>query len=142
MMKNYFAGPLFSAGEKAFNTSVAAALRDAGHEVFLPQESEENQSANAAAIFHSDVARIDWADIVLANMDGPDPDSGTCWECGYAYGKKPFIVYRTDSRVMDGKGQHFNLILTQSADLVLDLRHYPMPTIIVRLVDAVSALTP
>jgi len=19
---------------------------------------------------------------VVANMDGPDPDSGTCWECG------------------------------------------------------------
>ena len=28
---------------------------------------------------------IDWADMVVACMDGPDPDSGTAWECGYAH---------------------------------------------------------
>src|SRR6266508_6190342 len=26
------------------------------------------------------------AEVVVANMDGPDPDSGTCWECGSVWG--------------------------------------------------------
>ena len=37
-------------------------------------------------------------DIVVANMDGSDPDSGTSWECGYAYRKKPVILFRADFR--------------------------------------------
>ena len=35
---------------------------------------------------------------VVANTDGPDPDSGTSWECGYAYRKKPVILFPTDFR--------------------------------------------
>ena len=58
----------------------------------------------------------------MANMDGPDPDSGTCWECGYAYRKKPILVYRTDFRSSgDTDTTAYNLMLTESADLVLDL---------------------
>jgi nucleoside 2-deoxyribosyltransferase len=87
-----------------------------------------------AAIFEEDVRGIDWADVVVANMDGPDPDSGTCWECGYAYRKKPIVIFRTDFRVGYEKrndahsaeevGQApYNLMLTESADLRLDLIH-------------------
>jgi hypothetical protein len=82
-----------------------------------------------------DVDGIDWCDVVVACMDGPDPDSGTCWECGYAYRKKKIICYRTDFRSatehaavgqdMDApvKGlAPFNLMLSESADvLVLSL---------------------
>ena len=32
-------------------------------------------------------------------MDGPDPDAGTAWECGYAYGMgKPVVLFRSDLR--------------------------------------------
>jgi nucleoside 2-deoxyribosyltransferase len=85
-MKIYFAGPLFTAAELDFNARVTELLRRAGHEVFLPQECEQ-RSKTAKEIFNDDVAGLDWADVVVANMDGPDPDSGTCWECGYAYKK-------------------------------------------------------
>ena len=37
-MRIYFAGPLFSAAERDWNATLAAALRGAGHEVFLPQD--------------------------------------------------------------------------------------------------------
>src|ERR1700687_363106 len=97
-MKIYLAGPLFTVAERDFNTSLARMLRKAGHEVFVPQESEQ-RSMTARQIFESDVAGVDWANVVVANMDGPDPDSGTCWECGYAFRKKPVIVFRTDFRV-------------------------------------------
>jgi nucleoside 2-deoxyribosyltransferase len=79
---------------------------------------------SAQQIFATDVQGIDWAEVVVANMDGPDPDSGTCWECGYAYKKKPIVVYRTDFRAADEPGKApYNLMLTESADVRLDLAH-------------------
>jgi nucleoside 2-deoxyribosyltransferase len=121
-MKIYLAGPLFSTAEREFNARLAQALRETGHEVWLPQESEQ-RSMTAKQIFDKDVSGIDWAEAVVANMDGPDPDSGTCWECGYAYGKKPVIVYRTDFRDADEADKApVNLMLTESATRCLDLR--------------------
>lgn len=120
-MRIYLAGPLFTTAERDFNARLTQLLRHAGHEVFLPQENEQ-RSMTAAAIFAADVGGIDWAEVVVANMDGPDPDSGTCWECGYAYGKKPIIVFRTDFRAGDEPGKApYNLMLTESATAVLDL---------------------
>src|SRR6266550_4166435 len=92
----YWAAPLFTIAERDFNAKCVRALRIMWYEVFLPQESEQQQ-ITPRAIFDSDRAGIDHSDIVVACMDGPDPDSGTCWETGYAYGiKKPYIVFRTD----------------------------------------------
>jgi nucleoside 2-deoxyribosyltransferase len=77
---------------------------------------------SARQIFEKDVEGVDWAEVVVANMDGPDPDSGTSWECGYAYRKKPVIVFRTDFRVGDQPGlAPFNLMLVESATCFLDL---------------------
>jgi nucleoside 2-deoxyribosyltransferase len=130
-MKIYLAGPLFSTAERDFNARLAQLLREKRHEVFLPQESEQG-SMTAKQIFDEDVRGIDWAEVVVANMDGPDPDSGTCWECGYAYGKKHIVVYRTDFRlncevrsdlgaVEESDKAPYNLMLTESADARLDL---------------------
>jgi len=96
-MKIYLAGPLFSAAERTFNNELTRLLRNKGHEVWLPQEFEQ-RTMTAKQIFNKDVEGIDWAEVVVANMDGPDPDSGTCWECGCAYRKKPVILFRTDFR--------------------------------------------
>ena len=127
-MKLYFAGPLFSAAERAWNAEVATGLRDAGHEVFLPQEHESAQLA--AGIFATDVGGIDWAEAVVAIMDGPDPDSGTAWECGYAYGKKPVILVRTDIRERAGSSGLFNAMLAGSATDRLDLPGAAMPDLV------------
>jgi nucleoside 2-deoxyribosyltransferase len=100
-MKLYFAGPFFTTPERTWNAEVTAALRAAGHEVFLPQENEPGK--DAAGIFAADKAGIDRADGLVAIMDGPAPDSGTCWEVGYAFGtKKSIVLVRTDFRAMAG----------------------------------------
>jgi nucleoside 2-deoxyribosyltransferase len=139
-MKIYFAGPLFTTAERDFNARLTQLLRRAGHEVFLPQESEQ-RSKTAREIFADDVAGLDWADIVVANMDGPDPDSGSCWECGYAYGKKPIVVFRTDFRAADEPGKApYNLMLTESADIRLDLAHAEMEQVAESIVAALSSL--
>lgn len=116
MTKVYLAGPLFSLAEVGFNAELARFLEIQGFEVWLPQ-AHEPRSKTARAIFEMDVAAIDWADMVVACMDGPDPDSGTAWECGYAYAKgKPIVCYRTDFRVSgDTEGAPYNLMLTESA---------------------------
>ena len=115
-MKIYMAGPLFTKGEIDFNVALKNELASFGHHIHLPQEHEPREKT-ARAIFEADVEGIDWADLVLANMDGPDPDSGTCWECGYAYKKKPVIIYRTDFRnIVDYTGALVNLMLTESSD--------------------------
>jgi nucleoside 2-deoxyribosyltransferase len=122
-MRIYLAAPLFTAAECDFNRRLTERLRQAGHDVFLPQEKEQREKG-APEIFASDVAGIDWAEVVVANMDGPDPDSGTCWECGYAYGKKPIIVFRTDFRAADEPGRApYNLMLAESANVRLNLAH-------------------
>ena len=118
-MKLYFAGPLFTRAEREWNAQVAAALRAAGHEVFLPQEKEPGK--DGPGIFAADVDGIDWAEGLVAIMDGPDPDSGTSWEVGYAFGKKPIVLVRTDFRSMAGNAGVYNPMLTEAATIRLDL---------------------
>ena len=120
-MKIYFAGPLFTSAEQAFNSRVVELLRSYGHHVFLPQEYEQRpEKTNARSIFLFDRDSILWSDVVVANMDGSDPDSGTCWEVGYAYQKRPIILFRTDIRAEKDFGP-YNLMLHQSATKVLHI---------------------
>ena len=135
-MKLYFAGPLFSAAERAWNAEIVAELRAAGHEVFVPQEQEPGM--DAAGIFASDVAGIDWAAALVAVMDGPDPDSGTAWECGYAYGKKPVILVRTDIRTRDDRSGPYNAMLTGSATDRVDLPGAAKPDLIRAVLQALA----
>ena len=137
-MKLYFAGPLFSAAERDWNAAMVGRLRAAGHEVFLPQDQEKGK--DAAGIFAHDVGGIDWADALVAIMDGADPDAGTAWECGYAYGKKPVVLVRTDFRAWVDPGMPYNPMLTQSATLRLDLGFADMDTVESAVLDALRRL--
>ena len=133
-MRLYLAGPLFSAAERAWNTDLAAGLRAGGHEVFLPQEKEPG--LDAAGIFATDVAGIDGADALVAIMDGPDPDAGTAWEIGHAYGKKPIVLVRTDIRTEAGTSGPYNPMLTQSATIRLDLPLAPVARVVAEILAA------
>jgi nucleoside 2-deoxyribosyltransferase len=121
-MKIYIAAPLFTSAERAWNKQLEQLLLQSGHQVFLPQDNKLPQRT-ARTIFEADRALLDAAEVVVAIMDGPDPDSGTSWECGYAYGKKPIVLVRTDFRSSgDRQIGPFNAMLLASADL-----HYHLP---------------
>jgi nucleoside 2-deoxyribosyltransferase len=137
-MRIYFAGPLFSAAERDWNASLTAALRAAGHEVFLPQEQEPGR--DDPGIFATDVGGIDWADAVVAIMDGADPDSGTSWEVGYAYRKKPVVLVRTDMRRDAGSGSGYNAMLSQSATVLVDPVAAPIGRVAREVLDALAKL--
>jgi nucleoside 2-deoxyribosyltransferase len=133
-MKLYLSGPLFSAAERAWNEQLAASLRNGGHEVFLPQDKETGM--DAAGIFSTDVGGIDWADAIVAIVDGADPDAGTAWEVGYGYGKKPIVLVRTDFRTDAGSSGPYSPMLTEAATIRLDLPFAPMARIVAEVLDA------
>ena len=118
-MTIYWAGPLFSLADRSFNLDMKHRLGLSGFEVWLPQEHEP-RDGTAQAIFEVNCRAIDHCDVMIANMDGADVDSGTAWEVGYAYGRRPrmpIILFRTDFRnVPEGSGfAPFNLMLSCSA---------------------------
>jgi nucleoside 2-deoxyribosyltransferase len=114
----YFAGPLFSAAEIRFNLSLSDILHQNGYQVFLPQR--ECEGKELADIYETCKSGIDQANVVVAIMDGADADSGTCWECGYAYAKGvPVIIVRTDFR-KSGDTRGFNAMLYYSAAAIVE----------------------
>jgi nucleoside 2-deoxyribosyltransferase len=141
-MKIYLAGPLFTTAEQEFNRRLRGLLENAGHQVWLPQEHEPRERA-AQAIFETDVSGLDSSEVVVANMDGSDPDRGTCWECGYAYQKKPIILFRTDFREAgDVHGSPFNLMLSASAAKVILAPLVSVQELASRIVSALAELAP
>lgn len=65
--------------------------------------------AMSEAIYRANKAMIETCDIVIANLSpfrGPEPDSGTVWEVGYAQGlRKKVVAYSTDMRTLKTKTQ-------------------------------------
>ena len=121
-MRIYLAGPLFTTPEREWNAGLAARLRAGGHEVFVPQENPAAERIGRA-IFLKDLEGLDRADTVVAIMDGADPDSGTCWECGYAYSKgKTVVLFRSDFRGSgDAHDIPYNAMLIGAADAHIEL---------------------
>ncbi len=118
-MKLYIAGPLFTCAEREFNQSLAALLKDKGYTVFLPQEfapgSPDEDPDFFAKAFDACIEYLDEADVVVAIADGPDADSGTCFEMGYAYGNGvPIVCVRTDFRAA-AEENGVNLMVSQAA---------------------------
>jgi nucleoside 2-deoxyribosyltransferase len=120
-MKVFIAGPLFSQAEREFNLKVDEYLRGHGFETFLPQRDVGRLDELLAkeggrayrAIFEQDLKGLDQADAVVAILDGPDVDSGTAFEIGYAFAKgKPVIGLKTDMRVF-AKDEELNNMIAQ-----------------------------
>lgn len=125
-MKIYYAGPLFTMAERQFNSLLAELLRARGHEVFLPQD-ECDPKGTPGAIAQRCKFGIDNTHVVLACLDGPDPDSGTCWEMGYAHGRsKPVFVFRTDMRLAAPESEgRVNCMLTSIGQYYVPGCHLP-----------------
>ena len=100
--KIYMAGPLFNEGDRYTNQVNSDALRAHGYSTFLPQEvviTKDSSDLVKAACFYMDLKAIKECDVLLANCNGIDIDSGTAAEIGLAYGLgKRMILYKSDVR--------------------------------------------
>lgn len=132
--KIYLAAPLFSVPELEFNLTLVLLLQDncPGVEIFLPQKIEY---VNSEQIFEACRQGVLEADIVLAVLDGADADSGTAWECGYAYAQAtPVVALRTDIR-QSGDSGGFNAMLLGCAVQAISGQHWKQ-----ELIDCINQL--
>lgn len=118
-MRIYLASPIFTQVERRWNREIAEGIRRhvPGAMVVLPQDfkvsKKYNDSHHFGQIFRMCVEEIDRCDVLVAVLDGPDADSGTCFEVGYAYAHgKPIIGLRTDFRKSQEKG--LNIMLSRA----------------------------
>lgn len=67
----------------------------------------DNEADDAKTIFAGNCALIDQSDIVIANLNsfrGAEPDSGTCFEVGYAFAHEKMVYgYLSDARTLREK---------------------------------------
>ena len=119
MTHAYIAGPLFNEGERWFDEQIDTIAHEAGFTTFLPHRDGKEaktytDSDRITRIFLEDVAAIDEADVVIANLNGITTDDGTAWELGYAYAKgKHLVGIYTDWR-LQFEHQTVNLMLQGS----------------------------
>ena len=120
-MKIYLASPFFNDEELKNVETAEKILMSRGFDVFSPRLNEirtdENtkQSWWSKETFMNDKKFIEWADVVVMLYYGGYSDSGTAWECGYAYGTNtPVIVVHLgeDSNLMVHEGCHSNITLS------------------------------
>jgi nucleoside 2-deoxyribosyltransferase len=114
----YFAGPLFSLNERASNRRLAKAMEAAepSFHVDLPQDIKYHNTFNDkrffAEVYKACILGVESADVVVAILDGPSSDDGTCYEVGYAVAKGiPVLGVRTDYRASQENG--CNLMLSR-----------------------------
>lgn len=93
LLKIYFAGPdVFRGGYPAFKARVVDMCQGRGLVPVFP--GDEVTGSDPVAIFQDNLALIDEADAVVANLNpfrGPEPDSGTAFEVGYAHARGKLI---------------------------------------------------
>jgi nucleoside 2-deoxyribosyltransferase len=146
----YFAAPLFTQAEWQWNDRLTAELVRLGMNVVLPQVRafpmlKGEEKFDAQTLFTENFAALEDADVLLAVLDQPDPDSGTCWECGYAFKIGcPVIGLRTDIRGGgDAPGASVNLMLCQSSTEFIDVpfgERDDVGSVAVRVADAVGRI--
>lgn len=113
----YIASPFFNDKEREAVSIAERILRERGFQVFSPREhniidEESGTRAWSKKTFQIDCGGIDWADCVVVLYWGNYSDTGTAWECGYAFAiKKPVVVVQLgeSSNLMVHEGSHTNI---------------------------------
>ena len=120
-MHAYIAGPLFNEGERWWNAEINSRVSKAGFTTYIPQRDGtklQNQS-DVRKIFVEDRQQVIDADLIVANLDGMDVDSGTAWELGFAHGIGKHCVGLYSDWRLHFKFQTVNLMIQCSLDKVV-----------------------
>lgn len=138
MKKIYIAGPdVFELDSIEIGKKFVSLCKKYGYKGLYPLDnvvdfSQEKQKI-AQDIYKANVAMIDAADIVIANLNlfrGKEADSGTVWECGYAYAKgKKVYGYMQSKRNYIEEFPHKkekNGFFVDEDDKVIEDFHYPI----------------
>lgn len=123
-MRVYLAGPdVFRPDAQVWAEEARAICAAAGCEALLPLDGD---ARTAPAIYAQNLALIRRADAVLANLNafrGAEPDSGTCFEIGFAVALgKPVVAYVAEmvsaaERVQRWQGEALRRVAAGRIDL-------------------------
>lgn len=119
MKKVYLASPCFNKKERSAVELVVDFLRNSkGLEVYVPMEhTVENawdlpNNVWAKAVFEEDIKAIDECDTVVLLNWGMYSDSGTAWECGYAYAKGKKVI----NLLMPATNKDYSLMMINGSE--------------------------
>lgn len=125
MKKVYIAGPdVFELNSIEIGENYSNICLEYGFKGLYPLDNviDFNQEKRDIAkdIFQANKKLIDECDIVIANLNlfrGKEPDSGTVWECGYAFakGKKVYGYMDSTSSYIDSFGVDEKKLLGETA---------------------------
>ena len=124
-MKIYLASPFFSGEEVVIYRQVIQDLRNAGHEVYVPQEHTVENAWDlsnkdwASRVYFNDIEAIDNCECVMILNFGMYSDSGTAWEAGYAFA----IGKWTIQVLCGGDNATYSLMMMNGCDRVVELRN-------------------
>jgi nucleoside 2-deoxyribosyltransferase len=142
------AGPLFTFAERMANSLVAGVVEKELRSEFdidaiciLPQDRADDFLPDLAAVVRDCLDQVDGCELVLACLDGPDADSGTCAEIGYARGLgKPVVGYRTDFRGSEVDGVNAMLRHMTDAHVLVPSHSIGLAGLAAELAQAVAAV--
>lgn len=99
----YIAAPFFTEDELQRVINIERVIDSQGLDYYSPRRdgvlkdmTPEERAKSAPNIFKLNVRKIDECDGMVAILD--TADTGTSWELGYAYRKKPIIAYTSGSK--------------------------------------------
>jgi nucleoside 2-deoxyribosyltransferase len=119
----YYAAPLFTEAERSWNAANAIRIRARFplHTLLMPQEfcaafDKHPGAPDFAGIYSACLAELRRADALICVLDGPDADSGTSFEAGYAAARGiPVVALRTDWRPAEDGGGNCMLVRSSVA---------------------------
>ena len=123
----YWAGPLFSQSDRVLNRIYAKMLTGRGYTVILPQDEAKPfigpEGLDAVGIAEHCYLQSIECDVMVANVDGADSDSGTSMEIGLRIGymralgrDTKVICVRTDFR--GSEDGHLNVMFRLADKLI------------------------
>lgn len=123
-MKVYLASPFFNEEENKYYKKMIETLRNDGHKVFVPKEHtipnawDLSNAVWAENVFAVDILGIQKCDVVVVLNFGMYSDSGTAWECGYAYALGKKVV-----NVLCGEGD-FSLMMLNGCNTYIKFDNF------------------
>jgi len=136
MKKIYIAGPdVFEKDSIEIGRKLVELCGKYGYEGLYPLDNvvdfSQEKRKIAQDIYEANVAMIDSADIVIANLSsfrGKEADTGTVWECGYAYakGKSVYGYMNRDGDYIeqfDSKRQENGIFWDENDKFIEDFNH-------------------
>lgn len=122
-IKVYLAGPFFNEEQEERINYLEDLLDKHNFSVFSPRQASRIKPGcsqeDMIKTFEGNTFNIDSADFVLAVLDGND--TGTMFECGYAYAKKIPVLYFNETRPVD-KGPNLMLAMSTLLPFIMQNR--------------------